>query len=385
MLKIALSIVLLATPIVRAATETEGIAKIPHFDVVPSTMDVAVVIGIEKYRDVGPSAHSAKDAKLFYDYLLAMGYAPRNVKLLLNDRATNGDLQMALERFLPNHAKPGGRVVVYYSGHGAPEPASGEAYLVPYNGDPAYLADTAYPIKKLHEKLAKLTDSRVMLIVDACFSGTGGRSVIAPGARPLVSLISPVLRRGDNVSIMTASQDSQISTSSPELGHGLFTYHLIEALRAGKGAFNDIFEYVRPKVEDDAMRMNVKQSPTLSKAEGTFMIADISGVVFEKPKAPEVSPEALAELELEKKKIAEEKIRLEAEAKRISAEADRKVAELKKEHQRKERELKEKADRDRKRIEKERKAREKEFRRKERALKKKQKRRKRSYRAPPPP
>lgn len=375
--------VLFAAAGAHAAADPKDIEKIPHFKVAPSTMNTAVVIGIETYRDIPASKHSAKDAKLFYDYLLAMGYEPRNVRLLLDGHATNGDLQMALERWLPNHASPGGRVVVYYSGHGAPDPATGEAYLVPYNGDPAYLEDTAYPMKRLQKKLAELKDSRVVLLVDACFSGTGGRSVIAPGARPLVNLVSPVLMRGSNVTIMTASEDKQISTSSPETEHGLFTYHLIEALRAGKGAVDDIYAYLLPKVENDARRLNVSQTPTLTKSDAAFTIADISGVVWEEQKKPEVSPQALAELEAEKRRMAEEKKKLEAESKRIAEEADRKVRELKEERARMEKEMAAKQRAERERLERERREREAELRRQERELEKK--RQKRTYRAPPPP
>ncbi|OIO10693.1 MAG: hypothetical protein AUJ52_03815 [Elusimicrobia bacterium CG1_02_63_36] len=384
MIRSCLALLFFAALPAMAAPDKEGIEKIPRFDVVPSTMDVAVVIGIENYRDIAaPSKHSAKDAQLFYEYLIAMGYPARNVRLLLDDHATNGDLQMAIERWLPNHVSPGGRVIVYYSGHGAPDPANGEAYLVPYNGDPAYLEDTAYPMKRLQRKLAELKRSRVVLLVDACFSGSGGRSVIAPGARPLVNLVSPVLMRGANVTIMTASEDKQISTSSPETEHGLFTYHLIEALRSGKSAVEDIYDYLRPKVQDDARRLNVSQTPTLAKADASVTIADISGVVFDAPKEPEVSPKALMELEAEKRRMAEEKKKLEAESKRIAEEADRKVKELKEERARMEKEMAAKQKAERERMDRERRAREADLRRQERELKKA--RRKKTYRAPPPP
>jgi uncharacterized caspase-like protein len=383
MLRFAL-LLLLAGPAARAASDAAALAKIPKFEASVSTADAAVVIGIENYREVGASKHSAKDAQLFYDYLIALGYAPRNVNLLINERATKSDLEFALETWLPNHAVPGGRVVVYYSGHGAPDPETGEAYLVPANARPAYLKNTGYAMKRLHGNLASLKDSKVVLLVDACFSGTGGRSVMAPGARPLVNLVSPVLRRGDNVTIMTASQDSQISTSSPERGHGLFTYHLIEALRAGKSAVDDIYEFVRPKVEDDARRQNVSQSPTLVKAAAPFTIADIKSVVFDAPKKPAVSPEALAELEAEKERLAEEKKRMAEEKKRLAEDVKKKEKALKEERRRMERELKEKERADRKRMERERKAKEEELRRKERELKRRS-RKKRNYRAPPPP
>lgn len=155
------------------------------------------------------------------------------------------------------------RVFVYFSGHGAPDPARGDAYLVPYDGDPNYLPFTGYPLKRLYEKLEELQVREVTVILDSCFSGAGGRSVLARGARPLVMMKeAPVL--SSRIAVLSATQGAQISTSSPERGHGVFTYFFLRAIQDGKQDIAGIYTYLKPLVEDEAKAMNVQQSPGLT-------------------------------------------------------------------------------------------------------------------------
>ena len=118
----------------------------------------AVVIGVEHYRQMLPSAEFAtSDAKLVSEYLTKiMGYPEENVITLLNDRALKSDLEKYIDRWLLNNVEEGSSVFIYYSGHGAPNPKTGNAYLVPYDGDPMFIDETGYPIVRLYESLSKL-------------------------------------------------------------------------------------------------------------------------------------------------------------------------------------------------------------------------------------
>ncbi len=246
----------------------DDVGRVPSFPAAARDQDVAVVIGIETYRGLPKSAYSRGDAELVKRYLIAMGFKERNVALLTDERATYIDVKKTLETWLRNVVKPGSRVLVYYSGHGAPDPASGEGYLVPFDGDPEYLGDTAYPLKKLVAGLNGLGAKEAVLVLDSCFSGTGGRSVLAKNARPLVAKTAgPALAGG--VAMLSASQSDQISTSSEEFGHGVFTYYFLKALKDGKVELADIYDYARPLVEDEARRQNARQTPTMTPAPGS--------------------------------------------------------------------------------------------------------------------
>lgn len=223
----------------------------------------AVVVGIERYREKLPAADfAAGDARLAAEYFKrVLGVPEANVALLVDERASKGDFEKYFERWLPNRVQAGDDVYVYFSGHGAPNPAKGDAYLVPYDGDPTYIEQTGYPLKRLYEQLAKLPAKRVLVAMDSCFSGAGGRSVIAKGARPLVSVKAPATLDA-KITVLSASAGDQISNSYQEKGHGLFTYFLLKGLKERGGDFKAVFDYLKPEVAGIARReYNADQDP----------------------------------------------------------------------------------------------------------------------------
>ncbi len=252
-----------------------NINRIPDFKMAPRANDIAIVIGIENYQGIPKSDHSVSDAELVKEYLKALGFAERNIALILNERATKSRIETAIEGWLPNHVKSDSRIIFYYSGHGAPEPKTGEAYIVPFDGDPNYLATSGYSLKRLYEKLGVLKTHETIILLDSCFSGTGGRSVLAKGARPLV-MVKDASFVSRNMAVLTATQGGQISTSSPEKRHGIFTYYFLKALQDEKRTIAEIYEYIKPLVEDEARTLNVEQSPNLhppqDKLAGRFIL-----------------------------------------------------------------------------------------------------------------
>ena len=222
----------------------------------------AVVIGIERYREGLPKADfAARDARLTAEYFKrALGVPAENVALLIDDHATNTDFQKYFERWLPNRVHDGDEVYVYFSGHGAPNPAKGDAYLVPYDGDPTYIEQTGYSVKRMYEQLGKLPAKRVIVAMDSCFSGAGGRSVLAKGARPLVTLQTAEVP--PKLTVLSASAGDQISSSYQEKGHGLFTYYFLKGLKAKGSDFKAVYGYLKPEVSRVAREQyNADQDP----------------------------------------------------------------------------------------------------------------------------
>lgn len=237
----------------------------------------AIVIGIENYRQKLPRADFAtQDATLVADYLTkVMGYPEENVITLLNDHATNVDLVKYLEKWLPNNVEKGSTVFIYYSGHGAPDPKTGNAYLVPYDGDPSFIDQTGYSLKRMYEALGKLPAKEVIVALDSCFSGAGGRSVLAEGARPLVMNQQKSVVLPNNMTIMAAAAGDQISSTYKDKGHGLFTYFLLKGIKNedvvrqdGSIKMDDLFGYIKPQIERVARKQyNNEQTPQLILAK----------------------------------------------------------------------------------------------------------------------
>ena len=234
--------------------------------------DFAVVVGVEKYAQNLPKAEFAdEDARAFRAHLIALGVPARHIVYLSDERASRSELVKNIERWLPKNVKPNSRVYFYFSGHGAPDPATGNAYLVGFDGDPSDLSDTAYPLSRLYANLGKLKARHVVVALDSCFSGAGGRSVIAEGTRPLVNRVKEgVIPRNGKLIVLTASKSDQSSGILKDKRHGTFTYYLLKGLN-GKAldsknhvTINSLYSYLAPKVEDAAHLDDRDQDPQMA-------------------------------------------------------------------------------------------------------------------------
>lgn len=255
-------------PVPRATLDAETANELPaspapEYSAAERPDDLAVIVGVETYSDIAAKAsYAERDAEAFKAFVRALGVPERNTVLLTGPKAVRSALTKNIEVWLSRMAKPSSRVYFYFSGHGAPDVKSGQAYLVPWDGDPNFLESTAYPLAQLYQKLGALPVRQVLVAMDSCFSGAGGRSVLASGARPLVTKIAakPVPAK---VTVLAASAGNEISGSLDAKGHGAFTYFLLEGLNAGKTTPRALREYLTPRVQDEARRLNRDQTPQL--------------------------------------------------------------------------------------------------------------------------
>ncbi len=262
-----------AVPPPKAPAVSSDVDKVPAAKTAERKNAYAVVVGIEQYRQKLPKAdYAVHDAEVMSEYFTkVLGIPEENVAVLVDTHAARTDLEKYVEKWLPNRVEKGDSVFVYFSGHGAPNPKTGEAYMVPYDGDPSYIDTTGYPLKRMYEQLDKLPAKEVVVMLDSCFSGAGGRSVIAKGMRPMgLSVETPVLAKGKTV-VLAASSGDQVSSTYDAKGHGLFTYFVLKGLQGeadqnkdGTVDLREVFDYIRPQVERVARReYNNEQTPQL--------------------------------------------------------------------------------------------------------------------------
>ena len=252
----------LVTTVSKSSQEVSTIVK-SDIDELPSIKSksnrnsYAIVIGIENYHQKLPKADFAtSDAKLVTEYLTkALGYPEENVVTLLNENATNVAMAKYFEKWLLNNAEKDSTVFIYYSGHGAPNPKTGDAFLVPYDGDPSFIDQTGYSLKRMYDALSKLPAKKIIVALDSCFSGAGGRSVIAKGSRPLVMNLQANTILPKNMSVLAASSGDQTSSTYDEKGHGLFTYFMLKGIKNedvvmpdGSIKLDGLFGYIKPQV-----------------------------------------------------------------------------------------------------------------------------------------
>lgn len=231
--------------------------------------DYALVIGIEKYSRLPEARYAERDADAMKKHLLALGYPERNIVLLKGGQATRGAVQGYVEEWLPRNVKAESQLFVYFSGHGSPDPKNGDAYLVPWDGDAMFLKSTAYPLKSLYASLGKLKAKHVLVALDSCFSGAGGRSVLAAGARPLVSHVEST-EAPTGVTVLSAASGDEITATLDDQGHGAFTYYLLKSFNHGARTAQAAYRELKPRVQDEAHRQNREQTPLMLGDDASF-------------------------------------------------------------------------------------------------------------------
>jgi hypothetical protein len=235
----------------------------------------AVVIGVETYREaLPPATHAEADARAFAVYAhKTLGVPEAHIKLLTGERAGRADLQSMLEEWLPRNAGPHSTVYVFFSGHGAPDPQTGETYLVPWDAEPRYIKTRGISIRSVYAALNALPAQQAYVFLDACFSGSGQRSVIAQGTRPLVP-VQTVTDTGKTIAL-TASGAQETTGAARDAAHGLFTRYLLAGMGGAADTNGDddislgeLADYVKTQVAREARLDNREQTPSLMVRDG---------------------------------------------------------------------------------------------------------------------
>jgi uncharacterized caspase-like protein len=161
-------------------------------------------------------------------------------------------------------------VYVYYSGHGLPTADGKGLYLLPQRAHRDFIDKTAITQSEINAAIQAAKPRSVTVFLDACYSGQArsGETLIA-SARP-VALKSEKQLFPDSFTVITASQSDQISSSSPDLKHGIFSYYLMrgmegyaDANRDGKITAGEMQAYLAETVSRQAGMQNRIQQPQL--------------------------------------------------------------------------------------------------------------------------
>lgn len=227
----------------------------------------AVVVGINDYPNVRPLRFAVDDARAFYRHLVDhLGIPGENVTLLLDGEADLVTLRSVLGTRLKNRAGEDDMVILYFAGHGAterdvmsPDGDGLEKYLLPHGADLKDLYASALPMREIQHVFNRIRSERLVFIVDSCYSGaSGGRTVSMAGHRASIS--DGFLERiasGRGRVILSASGANEVSAEDETLGHGVFTYYLLEGLRGpadtdGDGLItvDEAYGYVSGRVPD---------------------------------------------------------------------------------------------------------------------------------------
>jgi uncharacterized caspase-like protein len=199
----------------------------------------ALLIGIDTYDDpaFGPLAYASNDAIELGKTLLDATYGGfESVQVITNGELTARNLVARLKEWSETIA-PEDLALVYFSGHGTrwvDERNRSHVFLAAQDTKKESPLDTAIPLAAMQEFMAALPTQRRVLIVDACFTGVGKVDSQDVNAAAQATIDE---RRPFRDS--TSGKDAQLFATTygrPALEertreHGVYTFHLIEALK----------------------------------------------------------------------------------------------------------------------------------------------------------
>lgn len=232
----------------------------------------AVIISNENYSMVAGVPMALNDGKAFSQYCKkTLGLPDHNVRLYQD--ASFGVMIRAMRDIKDIAAAYNGQiqVIFYYAGHGIPNEATKDAFLLPVDADGTQ-TEGCYSLNRLYRELNDLNAQSVLVFLDACFSGANRDGGMLASARGVALKAKPEAPKG-NMVIFSAASNDETAFPYKEKGHGLFTYFLLKKLQESKGdvSLKDLGDYIIRNVKQQSVVVNRKvQTPTVT-ASATLM------------------------------------------------------------------------------------------------------------------
>jgi hypothetical protein len=237
-----------------------------------------VVIGINTYKNPKYSLNYAQADALAFKEAIEQGaksiFSRVNTTYITNEQATKAGIVAALDK-VKAAANPQDLFLFYYAGHGVINDQKA-FFLVPqdvtqlYGNDEA-LAQKGLSANELQNYSKEIKAQKQLFILDACQSAGALEQVIAARGAAEEKAIAQ-LARSTGTHWLTASGSAQFASEFAQLGHGAFTYCLLEAFKGAgdtgdkKLTVKELDAYLQEKVPDVTARY--KGSPQYPSSYG---------------------------------------------------------------------------------------------------------------------
>lgn len=250
-------------------TESLPVSMNVYYDGIESEIDLYILsIGINKY--LNPTyelGYAVDDAKAYNKRVKNSASAIFNHVEEVFIKDTDADKAGIEKAFADMAAKAGPEdvFIFYYAGHGAMgmnrETREKTFFIIPYDvtnmyGDYNLLAEKGVSSGELLSYSKQIKAGKQMFILDACQSGGALEAFNSRGADREKAIAQ--LARSTGTFFLLASGAVQYASEAKELGHGLFTYAILEGLdgsadggsKDNKITANELKGYVEDRVPE---------------------------------------------------------------------------------------------------------------------------------------
>jgi uncharacterized caspase-like protein len=217
----------------------------------------AMLVGVNDYVKFGDLKYCVSDVTGLRDELLKHGYEEKRIFCLttrsndgVNFQPTLANIDRTIKQLLQQLQK-GDQLLIVLSGHGLM--IGGKSYFCPEDADDVHPETTLLDIEQLYQIVEQSKATNKMIVVDACRNRPSDSTVEIPenvvqqtsqdplkgrkaasGAKGIEKLPPPPA----GIVLLTSCNEGEYSFEDSNLGHGVFTHFLINAVQ-GKADMNN--------------------------------------------------------------------------------------------------------------------------------------------------
>lgn len=248
----------------------------------------AVVLGLSRHErpqaGLPDLVYADNDAKAFADALVKLGWSRSYIKLLTNEQATRRNVLIALESWLTK-AGPDDTIVLFWSGHGFPDPEDPEkVYFACYDTDVSIPA-TGWRMDEVRRKLEERGARNVVVLADTCHAGKlitrSGKGLGGVAIGPYMEKLKKEANVPKGWIFMVGADTDRQAIEHSSWSNGAFTHCLLKALsgqadgyqsvgpKDGVVTMDELRAYVNTAMPDETQRvLGTAKRPIITTSSG---------------------------------------------------------------------------------------------------------------------
>jgi hypothetical protein len=231
--------------------------------------------GINNYKNPALNLNYAEpDAKGIADFFRHSGsglFKKVTISELYNEQATKASVLSQLSEL--QNTNPQDVVLIYLAGHG--DNINDKWYFIPYEltypENQEDIRTKAISCDELKDYITKIKAQKILMLIDACKSGAVLVAFRGFEDRKALSQLS----RATGMYVVAASAKDQYATEVKELGHGVFTYTVLEGLKGKAAAQGEpvtvlkLIAYIQEELPAITKKYNQEeQYPVMGSSQG---------------------------------------------------------------------------------------------------------------------
>jgi uncharacterized caspase-like protein len=225
---------------------------------------------------------ASDDARMFSESLVKGGWSPDHVKCLTDEQATKKNVEIALESWLTKAGRDD-VIVLYWSGHGFPDPDEPEKVYFACHDTDIRIPATGYRMDRVRGSLEERHARNVVVLADTCHAG----KLVTRGGERGMSVVPAIRSLSEKSSVpngwvyMVSADADRKAVENSAWRNGAFTHCLLRGLGGAADGFQsagakdglvtlgELRAYLTDAMPDETLKvLGVAKHPLITTSSG---------------------------------------------------------------------------------------------------------------------